>query len=67
MAAATASGDVSNPGANVANYNSGADWGTGDCSFDGNTTTVGSARAGIRLAGFFGAPCGLRPQFEIGT
>lgn len=38
-ATANATGDVSNPGANVANYLSGADWN----SQDGNLTTVGSA------------------------
>jgi formylglycine-generating enzyme required for sulfatase activity len=34
-------GDISNPGANVANYNYGADWN----DLDGNVTTVGSAAA----------------------
>jgi sulfatase modifying factor 1 len=38
---ANASGSISNPGGNVANYNLGADWNTED----GNTTTVGSAMA----------------------
>ncbi len=40
-ATANATGGISNPGANVANYNSGADWN----SHDGNVTTVGSAAA----------------------
>jgi formylglycine-generating enzyme required for sulfatase activity len=44
-ATATETGDVSNPGSNVANYNYGADWGTGSYSFDGNMTTVGSAES----------------------
>ena len=39
VATANAVGDISNPGANVANYLSGADWN----SQDGNVTTVGSA------------------------
>jgi formylglycine-generating enzyme len=39
IATATVIGDVANPGANVANYNSGADWN----GQDGNVTTVGSA------------------------
>jgi formylglycine-generating enzyme required for sulfatase activity len=34
-------GDITNPGANVANYNYGADWN----DLDGNVTTVGSAAA----------------------
>ena len=38
---ANASGSISNPGGNVANYNLGADWRTSD----GNVTTVGSAMA----------------------
>src|SRR6185436_1009629 len=38
-ASATASGNVSNPGANVANYNFGADW----AGQDGNVTSVASA------------------------
>jgi formylglycine-generating enzyme required for sulfatase activity len=42
MAIANASGDISNPGANVANYGRGADWN----GQDGNVTTVGSAGAG---------------------
>ena len=41
VATASATGDISNPGANVANYNSGADWD----SQNGNVTTVGSAGA----------------------
>lgn len=39
MATADLVGNISNPGANVANYNQGADWN----SEDGNITTVGSA------------------------
>ena len=39
VATANATGDVSNPGANVANYANGADWN----GQDGNVTTVGSA------------------------
>lgn len=39
VAIATATGDISNPGANVANHSFGADWN----SSDGNVTTVGSA------------------------
>ena len=39
IASASATGDISNPGANVANYNRGADWN----GQDGNVTTVGSA------------------------
>lgn len=38
LALATATGDVSNPGPNVANYAAGADWG----GRDGNLITVGS-------------------------
>ena len=38
---ANATGDISNPGANVANYNVGADWN----AQDGNVATVGSAAA----------------------
>jgi formylglycine-generating enzyme required for sulfatase activity len=38
LAAANATGDVSNPGTNVANYFEGADWN----GLDGNVTTVGS-------------------------
>lgn len=41
VATANATGEVSNPGANVANYNSGADWN----AQNGNSTTVGSATA----------------------
>ena len=41
LAAANATGDISNPGANVANYAEGADWN----SQNGNSTTVGSAAA----------------------
>jgi formylglycine-generating enzyme required for sulfatase activity len=41
IASANATGDISNPGANVANYNQGADWN----SQNGNVTTVGSAGA----------------------
>ncbi len=41
VANATTLGDISNPGANVANYQSGADWN----SLNGNVTTVGSAAA----------------------
>jgi formylglycine-generating enzyme required for sulfatase activity len=41
VATADSSGNASNPGANVANYNSGADWN----SLNGNVTTVGSAAA----------------------
>ncbi|MGF1530924.1 MAG: formylglycine-generating enzyme family protein [Puniceicoccaceae bacterium] len=39
VATASATGDISNPGANVANYNNGATWN----SIPGNVTTVGSA------------------------
>jgi formylglycine-generating enzyme required for sulfatase activity len=46
VATANATGDVSNPGANVANYLSGADWN----AQNGNVTTVGSAAA----ANYFG-------------
>jgi len=42
IATATATGDISNPGANVANYNFGADWN----GPNGNVTTVGSAGIG---------------------
>lgn len=38
-ATATSTGDIDNPGTNVANYNLGADWN----GRDGNLTTVGSA------------------------
>lgn len=41
LAAANGAGDISNPGTNVANYNSGANWN----GVDGNLTTVGSAGA----------------------
>jgi formylglycine-generating enzyme required for sulfatase activity len=41
IASANSTGDISNPGANVANYASGADWN----SQNGNVTTVGSAGA----------------------
>jgi sulfatase modifying factor 1 len=41
VAAAGTTGIISNPGANVANYNFGADWN----AQDGNVTTVGSAGA----------------------
>jgi formylglycine-generating enzyme required for sulfatase activity len=41
IASANSTGDISNPGAKVANYNSGADWN----SQNGNVTTVGSAAA----------------------
>ena len=41
VAVASATGDITNPGANVANYASGADWN----SQIGNVTTVGSAAA----------------------
>lgn len=39
IATANTTGDISNPGSNVANYSNGADW-NGE---DGNLTTVGSA------------------------
>lgn len=42
VATANSTGDISNPGTNVANYASGADWN----SQNGNVTTVGSAGAG---------------------
>lgn len=48
IATANAMGDISNPGSNVANYDSGADWN----GQDGNLTTVGSA--GLASAGFYG-------------
>jgi len=41
IATANSTGDISNPGSNVANYNRGADWN----GLDGNVTTVGSAGA----------------------
>lgn len=47
-AIATALGDIANPGPNVANYDSGADWN----GVDGNLTTVGSA--GPLSPSFFG-------------
>jgi sulfatase modifying factor 1 len=43
IASANSTGDISNPGANVANYAAAADWGTALQS--GNVTTVGSAGA----------------------
>ncbi len=42
VASANGTGDISNSGINVANYDDGADWN----SQDGNVTTVGSAGAG---------------------
>jgi len=48
IATDTATGDISNPGANVANYDDGADW--NDQS--GNVTTVGSA--GAQSESFYG-------------
>lgn len=48
IATADANGDITNPGANVANYNSGADWNTQD----GNVTTVGGA--GALSASYYG-------------
>jgi sulfatase modifying factor 1 len=42
VATANGTGDISNPGANVANYNNGAVWN----GQTGNVTTVGSAAAG---------------------
>jgi sulfatase modifying factor 1 len=42
VATSNTTGDISNPGANVANYNKGADWN----GLDGNLTTVGSAGTG---------------------
>ncbi len=48
VATANSVGDISNPGANVANYLSGADWN----GQDGNVTTVGSA--GLFEASFYG-------------
>jgi sulfatase modifying factor 1 len=41
LATANSTGDITNPGANVANYNNEADWN----SQNGNVTTVGSAAA----------------------
>jgi len=47
LATANTTGDISNPGANVANYGNGADWN----SQDGNVTTVGSAGPlGVRVS-----------------
>ncbi len=48
QAKANAVGDISNPGANVANWGNGADWN----SLDGNVTTVGSA--GPLSASYYG-------------
>lgn len=48
VAIADASGDIINPGVNVANYNMGAVWN----GVNGNVTTVGSA--GPQSAGFYG-------------
>ena len=48
VATANSVGDINNPGANVANYGSGADWN----GQDGNVTTVGSA--GPLSASFYG-------------
>jgi formylglycine-generating enzyme required for sulfatase activity len=48
IATANAVGDISNPGANVANYDFGADWN----GQNGNVTTVGSA--GPLSASFYG-------------
>ena len=48
VATADTTGDISNPGTNVANYNSGADWNVQD----GNVTTVGTA--GAASESFFG-------------
>jgi len=48
VASANATGDISNPGANVANYASGAAWN----SVTGNVTTVGSA--GSLAESYFG-------------
>ncbi len=50
IATANAVGDISNPGPNVANYNSGADW--NGLEGNGNVTTVGSA--GPLSASFYG-------------
>lgn len=47
-ATADAAGGISNPGPNVANFSSGADW----KKLDGNVTTVGSA--GASSASFYG-------------
>ena len=48
MATANATGDISNPGMNVANYGQGADWN----GRNGNVTTVGTA--GAESASFYG-------------
>jgi len=48
LATASATGSISNPGANVANYNLGADWN----GQDGNVTSVGSA--GPLSASYYG-------------
>ncbi len=48
IATANSVGDISNPGANVANYDRGADWN----GQNGNVTTVGSA--GPLSASFYG-------------
>lgn len=45
-ATADGSGDITNPGTNIANYNRGADWN----GQDGNVTTVGAAGAGSASA-----------------
>jgi formylglycine-generating enzyme required for sulfatase activity len=48
---ANSTGVISNPGANVANYDSGADWN----GQDGNVTTVGSVVVGSAVVGnYFG-------------
>lgn len=49
LATATATGDISNPGVNVANYDGGAFW---NSSGFGNVTTVGSA--GTASASYYG-------------
>jgi len=48
VATANATGDINNPGANVVNYDRGADWN----GQDGNFTTVGSA--GASSDGYYG-------------
>ena len=48
MATASAAGNISNPGANIANFNRGADWN----GQDGNVTSVGSA--GPQSASYYG-------------
>ena len=48
VATANATGDISNPGTNVANYDLGADWN----GQNGNVTTVGTA--GADSASFYG-------------